>query len=87
MASRAEVELLSMTEMADLLKENLPSTADSEIVAAEFLNNHISGAVFLELKDDELRDLVPCLGDRKEVKRIQDRYNEGVVSEPCTDNG
>jgi hypothetical protein len=78
MASRAEVELLSMTEMA-MSKENLPTTADSEIVAAAFLDNHISGAVFLELKDDELRDLVPCLGDRKEVKRIQHRYNESVV--------
>ena len=51
MAPQAEVELLSMTGMADLLKENLPSTADSEIVAAAFLDNHISG-VFLELKDE-----------------------------------
>ena len=74
MASRAEVELLSMLEMADLSKENRPTTADSEIVAAAFLDNHISGTVFLELRDDELRDRIPCLGGRKEVKRIQDVF-------------
>ena len=62
-----------------MLKDNLLNTADSEVVAAAFLENHISGALFLELKDDELRDLVPCLGDRKEVKKIQDRYTESAV--------
>ena len=61
MTSRAEVELLSMTEMADLLKENLPSTADSEIVAAAFLDNHIISLeqFFLSLKMMNFEILYP----------------------------
>ena len=40
--------------MADFLVKNLPSTADSDVVADAFRANHISGAIFLELKDDDL---------------------------------
>lgn len=69
-----------MSEMADFLKKNLSATADSDSITSTFLNNHISGAVFLELTEDELREVIPCLGDRKEVKRLQDRFSGSVVS-------
>ena len=64
-----------------MLNLKLPNSVDVEVhvVAAAFLDNHVSETVFFELTDDELREIVPCVGDRKEVKRLQDRYSGSAV--------
>ncbi len=80
MASRTEVELLSIAELAQFLEEQLrdrvPQTSN---IAASFQANNISGKIFLELTPEELKDLVPLIGDRKEFQRLLDRYLAPVV--------
>ena len=41
----------------------------SDIVMS-FHRNRMSGATFLELSEDDLKDLVPVIGDRVTVRRL-----------------
>lgn len=80
MANRAEVVSFSFEEMASYVKEKLPSTANSAAISAQFVSNRISGSIFLELTEEDLREMIPCLGDRKIVKKLQDQCSGNVVS-------
>ena len=66
--SNREVRSFSISEMAEYLREQLPSTAASVNIAANSEANRISWRIFLELTESDLQELIPCLGDRKEVK-------------------
>lgn len=71
MASRKELEILDKN-----LQYTLPSTS---CISSAIQDDNISGKIFLELTADELKDLVPSIGDRKEVKRLLDRYQAPSV--------
>ena len=64
MASRNAVELLSITELAQFLDENLKDRVPlTSCISSSFKDNNITGKVFLELTANELKDLVPTIGD------------------------
>ena len=78
MASREEIEALSIEELCDFLQQlNVLSV---ETVASLRINR-ISGAAFLELSNSDLREIVPPLGDRKEIEKIIYSY---VPKEPVS---
>ena len=74
MASRPDVSRMSV----DGIFEYLAQTLDQDIVAREsieaFRESRINGKSFLELTDDDLRKLLPKLGERKAVQRLMKSF-------------
>ena len=70
MASRPDVSRISVDGVFEYLAQML----DQDIVAREsieaFRESRINGESFLELTDDDLRELIPKLGERKAVLRL-----------------
>ena len=63
---RGNVRDLNVEELADyLLGEGICSE-----VLTNFATNRISGSVSLKLTEDELKDLVPIIGVRTEIRDI-----------------
>ena len=56
----------SPEEVADLLQER----GICEDTTDEFIKNRVSGAAFLKLTEADLKDLVPLIGVRTEVRDI-----------------
>ena len=68
--------------------EYLAQTLDQDVVAREsieaFRENRINGESFLELTDDDLRELIPKLGERKAVQRLIKSYcPQQPINEVC----
>ena len=72
MATRSEVQGFNVEDVCRLLTNRLGGENDD--VISIFRSNRIDGPAFLELTDDELKELVPILGERKAVKRIMTSY-------------
>jgi len=70
MASRADVFRMSV----DGVFEYIARTLDEDVVAREsikaFRHSKINSESFLELTNNELRELLPVLGERKAVNRL-----------------
>ena len=61
------LKILSVDELHDFLAEKLISSD----VLASMENNGVTGAVFLELTDDDLKEMAPRMADRVALRRIQ----------------
>ena len=55
---------------AEELSEHLVEKGVHEDVSATFKSNRISGKVFLKLSDENLKELIPTVGDRVLVKEL-----------------
>ena len=67
MAKASKISDKSVTEF----KEHLLERGVSEDVATHFEKNRVSGRAFMKLKEEEdLKELVPLVGDRTEVRSI-----------------
>lgn len=80
MATVAEVKGFSVGELVDFITLKLEGKVDSpESIAAVLKENKVTGKTFLDLTTDELREMIPCIGDRKTVKEIIDSFASTVV--------
>lgn len=80
MTTRKEIETMSINELASFIGENLQDKVpNTTLVSEAFRENNISGKLFLELSTEDLKDLIPLIGDRKEVKRLIDTYSLPVL--------
>ena len=52
---------------------------DSEEVVDELRRNKISGKAFLILTDEDLRELIQPIGDRKALKALVDSYRPQIA--------
>ena len=68
------MEKLDAQEFADFLLER----GVHEDAAAAFLSNRISGENFLSISEDDLKDLLPVIGDRITVRKILQEFKVGL---------
>ncbi len=52
------------------LAERLEDEGLSDEVFENFRRNRVTGAAFLQLTEDDLRELVPLIGDRTGVRKL-----------------
>ena len=71
MATKAAIEDFGVEDFCDFLSS---SGELSEEAVNMFRSNRISGAVFFDLTDTDLKELLPILGDRKVVQRMIKSY-------------
>lgn len=75
----ARIEEMGIDEFCDYLLEEKGFHSD---VVTCFSRNRIAGATFLELSEDDLKDLVPVVGDRVDVRKLLVEAKE-VQSSTC----
>ena len=63
----ARIEEMGIDEFCDYLLEEKEFHSD---VVTSFSRNRISGATFMGLSEDDLKDLVPVIGDRVNVRKL-----------------
>lgn len=80
MASRAEVERLSVSELKAFLTTRLANDVSEESLA-NLEMNRVSGRTFLELDDNDLAQLFPLIGERKAVKLFIGECTQRQVSD------
>ena len=84
MATAQQVRGFSICELASFVTLKLEGQVDSpESIAAVLKENKITGKTFLDLTTDELREMIPTIGDRKVVKGIIDSFSSTVVCNIC----
>ena len=71
MATKAAIKDFEVEELCHFLSS---SGELSEETVDKFRSNRISGNVFFDLDDADLKELLPILGDRKVVQRIIKSY-------------
>ena len=75
----ARIEEMGVDEFCDYLWEQKGFHSD---IVTSFNRNRISGATFLDLNDEDLKDLVPVVGDRVNVRKLLIELRE-VQSSTC----
>ena len=72
MATRTAIKDFNTEELCEFLK----STGNiSDEVIENFRTNLITGSTFIELDMDDLKELLPLVGDRKIVRKVILLYN------------
>lgn len=71
MATKAAIKDFEVEELCDFLSS---SGELSEEAIGKFRSNRISGGIFFDLDDADLKELLPILGDRKVIQRIIKSY-------------
>lgn len=61
------IEEMEIDEFCDYLLKEKGFHSD---VVTSFNRNRISGATFLDLSEEDLKDLVPVIGDRVDVRKL-----------------
>ena len=80
METMTEVQDFSISELSNFISLKLQGKVDSpESIAAVLRENKITGKIFLDLTADELREMIPTIGDRKMVKEMIDSFTTTVV--------
>ena len=80
MATLQEVQGFSVSELGNFVTSKLEGKVDSpDSIAAVLKENKITGTTFLDLTAEELREMMPTIGDRKELKEIIDSFASTVV--------
>ena len=70
----------SVSELSNFIALKLEGKVDSpESLVAVLKDNKITGKMFLNLSPDELREMIPIIGERKIVKEIIDSFSSTVV--------
>ena len=77
MATRMDVEKLDCEELAEFLSERAGEEISDDTVFA-LRDSRVNGKTFLELTDDDLREVIKPLGDRKSLRRLVDSYKPVV---------
>ena len=62
----AELKLLNCEEFSEFLEEQ----GAHEDIIASFSSNRISGEAFLNLSEDDLKELLPVIGDRVYIRNL-----------------
>ena len=78
MATRTEVLALGTEELCEFLSSELEHLAPDTVES--FRSARIRGSVFLDLSEEDLRELVRPLGDRKEIVKLINGYKRSQVS-------
>ena len=78
MATRATVEGLGVCELKEFLTDLLLDEIELETLEA-LERNRVSGKTFLELDDDDLREMFPLIGERKTIKRTIESFKPKEV--------
>jgi len=73
MATRLEVEDFSATELQEFLQAK-PDLAEATLTS--LVNNRVIGKVFLDLTNEDLKEVVQPLRDRKALKSIIKSYQQ-----------
>ena len=68
----SHLEVLNVDEFADYLEEE----GIGEEVVKSFKENKICSATFLELQNDELKELVPVVGSRVKVRKLLENVTQ-----------
>ena len=71
MTTKREIESFNVEQLCDFLTQ---LNQLSEQTIASFSENRISGAIFFELGNDDLREIVPVLGERKVLEKLMRSY-------------
>ena len=80
MVTLQEVQGFSCSELGEFVTLKLQGKVDSpQSIAAVLKENKITGKTFLDLTIDELREMIPTIGDRKVLKEIIDSFATTVV--------
>ena len=75
MATRSDVERFTVDELCNFVSCKLGEMVeDAEEVVDELRRNKISGKAFLVLTDEDLREMVGPIGDRKALKALVASY-------------
>ena len=70
-----------MDDLHDFLLKKLTGEVDSaNSIALKFKENKITGSVFLDLTLDDLREILPLVGEIKIIKSVVDSFAITVVS-------
>ena len=71
LSDRDSIELLDCQEFGEFL------TAEGihEDVVSLFVTNRVNGSTFLKLSEDDLKELIPTIGDRVIVREILKVHN------------
>ena len=77
MATRGELEKLNYEELTEFLSGRIEEDISEDSVVA-LKDNRVNGRTFLELTDEDLRDIIKPLGDRKTLRRLIDSYKPAV---------
>ena len=78
MAARGEILTFSCDQLYEWLLTVLKDEVGDEPIE-EVRFQRINGASFLELSDDDLRELFPLIGERKAVQRQINRFKPKVL--------
>ncbi len=79
MVTRSEIEGFSVAELCDFIAQNLAHVEDSTEIQRELELNKITGKAFLELTDEDLREMIRPIGDRKALKSLAKSYQPQPV--------
>ena len=75
MASVMEVRALNCEDLGNFLE----AEGFHENILSAFIRNRICGKTFLALTEDDLKELVPVIGDRVHVREILQRERKVIV--------
>ena len=78
MVSRAEIQSYSVDDVCSFLAQRVKDLGEDTL--SDFRQNRVSGKAFLELTEDDLREIIKPLGERRLVKRLIDSYKPSAVS-------
>ena len=76
MATRKDFECFDCDNLVKQLSSMLPGEVSSETLD-ELKRHRVTGRSFLELNDEELREVTSLLGERKALKRVIVYYTTG----------
>ena len=77
------VDELSTYLVDELCNDYLADRVDEDVIAT-FRKHKISGAMFLSLEDEQLKELFPILGDRMAVKQLLKKIRVAVPDQNDT---
>lgn len=80
--TRAGVERLSADELRAYLTDRLQLEVSVDSLAA-LEENRVSGRTFLELREEDLKELFPLIGERRAVERLIGSYRPNEVNLTC----
>ena len=81
MATRKDILMFSVPELCEWLYEELKDDVREDCIQMQALrSNRVNGRTFLDLTEDDLKELCPLLGERKAVYRIVERLRPEVCS-------
>ena len=74
MTTRSVVQGFSTSQLCEFVAQKLEDVEDATQMLRSLEENKINGKAFLELTDEDLREIVKPIGDRKALKRLASSY-------------